>query len=385
MVGKPKKIFKQVKSGQDREWLQVVPKAQRSEIIKHHHDPVVAGHMGVSKTLARINQKFYWPKMRSDVARYVRNCVVCQKTKPEQKKVAGLMAGPNLVDQPWQMISADIVGPLPRSTSGYLNILVVSDYFSKFALFFPIRSPTAAVICKLIEEQIFLLFGVPKILITDNGVQFTSSKFKDMCAEYKVQHKTTALYHPQANPTERINRVLKTMLSSYIENNHRDWEKYLAKIGTAIRTAKHNVTGHSPYKLNFGREQILSGDEHNVNINLGQDVEFDRQSQLPKLEFLSKLFKDVRSSLIKAYERNKHYYDLKRRDVEYRLGEQVLRRNFAQSDAGKYFSSKLAPKFVGPFRIAKKLSPWMYKLEDEYGNDKGSWNTKDLKPFYSES
>ena len=73
-----------------------------------------------------------------------------------------------------------------------------------------------------------------------------------------------ALYHPQNNPTERVNRVVKTMLSAYVKNNQRHWDKYLPSVTCALRTLRHDVTGFTPFFINFGREHVLSGKEYST-------------------------------------------------------------------------------------------------------------------------
>lgn len=118
------------------------------------------------------------------------------------------------VTSPWQTINLDYIGPLPRSTHGHTHVLVVSDYFSKYVILFPNRSATAKSLVKNIEEGIFLVYGVPPYILCDNGVQFRSRDFQKLCNKYKTNIRYTALYHPSANPTERVNQVIKTMLSS---------------------------------------------------------------------------------------------------------------------------------------------------------------------------
>ena len=86
------------------------------------------------------------------------------------------------VYRPFQFLSVDIIGPLTPTTKGYRYILVVSDYFSKMVLTFPLRQATAQSIVKYIENDVFLLFGVPQFLICDNGVQFKSHQFRDLCS-----------------------------------------------------------------------------------------------------------------------------------------------------------------------------------------------------------
>lgn len=357
------------------EWLMVVPRENRQDIIRDHHDPPTAGHLGVSKTLAKINQKYYWPKMIADVARYVRRCSTCQRTKPEQNKPKGQTLSPQVTaSRPWEIVSTDLVGPLPRTTTGYSFIYTVMDCFSKFILAFPLRSATAANVARILEDQVILVYGAPRKIIVDNGVQFRSVLFKDLMNKYRVEIQFTALYHPQANPVERAHRVIKTMLTAYVSDDQRHWDQYLQKIVSAIRSSKHESTGFTPNLINFGREILLNGLEDNdFPLSVTSDIE-------EKSLALNKLFKEVKKKLFVAYQRSKQPYNLRHRNEKFVLGQSVWKRNYVVSDASKQFTAKLAPKFIGPFKISKIVSPWSYELVDSNNNKSiGIWNAKDLK------
>lgn len=114
--------------------------------------------------------------------------------------------------------------------------------------------------------------------------------------------KYTALYHPQANPYERINRVLKTMLRSFVSENHRIWDTKLGPIGAAVRGSWHEVTGYSPNFLVFGRE--LSSPKTITPV--GEPITFDRAAATTqeRSDALKGLFEDVQGRLKKAYEHN---------------------------------------------------------------------------------
>lgn len=87
--------------------------------------------------------------------------------KPQHTTPAGFLCGRPDVVRPWQVTSADIVGSLPRSSAGYSHILNVSDYFSKFCVFQPMRAASAATVVRLLEDNVLLLFGVPQKIIAD--------------------------------------------------------------------------------------------------------------------------------------------------------------------------------------------------------------------------
>lgn len=200
--------------------------------------------------------------MKSDVAKYVRNCHTCLRSKPEQKPPAGLMGKSLEISKCWEVISTDLCGPFPRSSHGNQYILVVTDNFSKFSLFFPLRKATAASVTRVMKEHVLMVFGIPRFLKTDNGVQFRSREFNNLCSSFGVRIIFNPNYSPHCNPTERVNRVLKVMLSSYIHENQRKWDEYLPELGCAYRSARHEVTGVTPYFANFGQEMVTHGDEY---------------------------------------------------------------------------------------------------------------------------
>lgn len=355
-------------------WREVIPKAQRRKLISDTHESL--GHLGVYKTFHKLSLSYYWPKMNADVVAFIRHCKVCHAIKPEQKRPAGLMLTPQYgISRPFELVCADIVGPLPRTRSGYQYILSVADCFSKFAFFFALRRATAPSITRIIENDVFLLFGIPKAIIVDNGVQFKSREFTSLMNRFKVHIKYTALYHPQANPCERINRVLKTMLRAFVSDNHRDWDQYLGQVGFAIRSSQHEVTGYSPNFVVFGRE--LS--HNDAKSELSEPIQFCRKTLDSRKTGFERMYQNITKRLQEAYNKSKTVYDLRRRDDQFHPHQLVWRKNYVLSDASKYFNAKLAPKFVGPFLISKRVSPWTYELKDSAGKPLGIWHAKDLK------
>lgn len=200
-------------------WKLVLPKTERKAVILAAHEPATSGHVGVFKTCARVAERYYWPKMRCDVARFVRRCKVCAAHKVPHGLPVDKMASHPKVERPWEMICTDLMGPFPRSKQGNCYLLVVTDYLSKFTLMWPLRAATAIAISRKIENEVFLMFGVPRTIICDNGVQYRSKEFMRLAAKYKCNIKFSALYNPRANPTERVNRVIKTMISIYVGMN----------------------------------------------------------------------------------------------------------------------------------------------------------------------
>lgn len=363
-------------------WRLVVPKDLRKKVLGECHDEPTSGHQGVLKTYKRLQQLYYWPKMRKDVASYVAKCNVCQRTKYDQRLPAGVMGCRRGVNAPWQMIAADLIGPLPRSLKGHKYLLVVTDTFTKYPILKPLRAATAKLVAQHLEEDIFMVYGVPSYIICDNGSEFIGGPVTNLARQYKVKILLNASRHPQANPAERVNRDIVTMLRAYVKDNHRDWDRYIPKIGFALRTAYHETTQYSPAFLNFGREIASAG----AGFEVLQDdsvipSQEDSKDYGEKQQELRNIYNDVANRIQEAHTRNARRYNLRRRPVKYRVGDIVLKRNFPQSDATNYFAAKLAPRYVGPYVVAKEISPLVFTLSDMNGKQIGNWHVENLKKF----
>ncbi|XP_046686615.1 uncharacterized protein LOC124372281 [Homalodisca vitripennis] len=140
-------------------WRIVVPKDLRRQVLAECHDEPTAGHQGVLKTYNRIQQLYYWPKMRKDVATYVSRCSVCQRVKYDQNLPSGNMGCRRGIKAPWQMIAADLMGPLPRSMKGFKYLLVVTDTFTNYSVLQPLRAATAEIVAQHLENDIFMVYG----------------------------------------------------------------------------------------------------------------------------------------------------------------------------------------------------------------------------------
>ncbi|KAL2086044.1 hypothetical protein ACEWY4_017103 [Coilia grayii] len=147
------------------------------------------------------------------------------------------------------MLGLDLMGPLPQSSLRNTQLLVVVDYHTRWVELFPLRQATAEAISKCLVKDVLTRWGAPTYLLSDRGPQFVSDVLKDVCARWGVIQKLTTVYHPQTNLTERVNRTLKTMLSSYVGNQHKLWDMHLPELRFAINTAVQESTSHSPAEL----------------------------------------------------------------------------------------------------------------------------------------
>lgn len=344
----------------------------RENILQECHDNPLASHFGTFKTLKRILQKYYWPGVERDTRNYVKNCTVCLQSKHQNKQPFGQMGKMKISTRPWEVISMDLMGPFPRSTKGNEYLFVVCDHFTKYSILVPIRLAKAVKIVEIVEKQIFLTHGVPRTIICDNGKQFISKEFKKLTKNYEVpQIFYNCIYHPQNNPTERVNKVIGAAMRSYISDNHKHWDKEIDKIQCALRTAVNVVTGYTPFYLNHGRELIIAGSDYLLyDINNEQEIIKDPiEANTDKLSQLNEITDDITKRMIRAYNINKKYYDTDKVKFNFNVGDKVYRKNFVLSNASKSFSAKLAKPFI-PATVKEKISDLVYILvDDETGHE----------------
>lgn len=365
------------------QWKLVVPQTRRREVLRECHDEPTAGHLGIFKTMNRVMDLYYWPNMRRDIKKYVRRCRICAAQKVSCQARPGFMGKQKRVSWPWQVIACDIIGPMPKSARGNMYLLVVTDWFSKFTLLCPLRQASAEPISKFLEENVFLIYGAPQILLCDNGTEFTANKMKNLAQRYGVKMWINARYHSQVNFVERYNRTIGAAIRSYLDNtDHRTWDQEIQKVAFALRTAVNESTGFSPVFLNFGRHVPVNGEYYGRLRDLDEvNPDALREFHAKEMEELPEVYKEVQRRLGEAYQRNARSYNAGKRPADvYNVGDQVWKRNHTMSSSAKHIAAKLSPKFT-PAIVRRAVSDLVYELEDDTGTNLGRWHVKDLKPY----
>jgi transposase InsO family protein len=237
----------------DRQVL--VPRALLQDVLHFAHLPPCGAHIGVKPMIQNVSREFCWPTVALDCARYVSECLSCSAVKHAlTQKTRPLQLFPP--SGPWEFVCADILGLLPMTPNGNRFVLVFSDRFSKFTVSIAMRTVTADEVAEQFVSKWVAHFGVPVVLLTDNGPQLVSKFLQQVSAILGVQQRFTSAYHPATNgQVERFNRSLLTMLCHYVGAN-RSWDKVLGAAMAAYNATVHTSTGLAPHE--FLRRQCLS-------------------------------------------------------------------------------------------------------------------------------
>ncbi|OMJ22528.1 Retrovirus-related Pol polyprotein from transposon [Smittium culicis] len=168
-----------------------VPKSLVKSILFHHHDTPMMSHLGHRRTLDKIKQTFYWPKMSRDVFGYIQTCKTCQLTKHSTQQTPGELQ-PIFVSEPFEMVSIDFAGPFPETESGNKYILVVTDLLTRWVDAVAVPNTTAEITVDILEKRLISLHGSPQKLLSDNGAAFTSHLMNAFCLNYGIKQDSKA-------------------------------------------------------------------------------------------------------------------------------------------------------------------------------------------------
>ena len=230
-------------AGDSSVWQLLLPKKLRKEVLHQLHDTATSGHLGISKTLQRIRERYYWVGCHQDVQQWCKSCDVCATRKGPHKTIRAPMAQHN-VGAPMERVAVDVLGPLPESDQGNKYLLIIADYFTKWTEAFSIHDQEAITVAEILVKEVVSRYGVPLVLHSDQGRNFESNVFAEMCRLLGIQKTRTTALHPQSDDmVERFNRTLEAQLAKFVSEHQRDWDHHLQLLMMAYRTSVHDTTG----------------------------------------------------------------------------------------------------------------------------------------------
>ncbi|XP_068229342.1 uncharacterized protein [Palaemon carinicauda] len=232
----------------------VIPASLRQKVLHMAHN-VSSSHLGIRKTLSAVLQLFYWPGIRKSVTEYCKSCAVCQLVgKPNQIiKPAPLQPIP-VLPEPFDKVILDCVGPLPKSKKQNQYMITMMCSSIRYPDAYPFRNISSKTLIPVLIK-FFTQYGIPKIIQTDRGSNFTSDLFRQVMTAMNIKHTLSSVYHPESQGAlERFHQTLKDALTKYCREHQTDWDEVLPFVLYAIRNTRQESLGYSPAKLLYGRK-----------------------------------------------------------------------------------------------------------------------------------
>ncbi|KAK7895747.1 hypothetical protein WMY93_021072 [Mugilogobius chulae] len=327
----------------------VVPSVLVPEVLRLLHGGPLSGHLAVERTMARARSVCYWPCMYSDIRSWCEQCYACQRRKSPVPHHRAPMRT-SLAQRPFQRVAADIL-ELPITSKGNRYVLVAEDYFTKFVNLYAIADQRATTVAECLFNDYVMEHGVMETLHTDMGRQFESEVVRQLCAMLGVKKTHTTPYNPKSDGmVERLNRTLIDQLAKTLLSCQGEWDSFLSQVAFAYNTSVHSSTGFTPYFLTHGREARVP-----VDVLLGpvaqssQGYDSIDDFVLSLRRRLDTAFRQTRDNSVTASDKQRTFYDAKKRHCPYEVGDLVWLHDPTES------RRKLAPHWKGPYVIHQRL------------------------------
>eukprot|EP00117_Sycon_ciliatum_P026714 scpid19450/ scgid21866/ Transposon Ty3-I Gag-Pol polyprotein; Gag3-Pol3; Transposon Ty3-2 TYA-TYB polyprotein; Capsid protein; p24; Spacer peptide p3; Nucleocapsid protein p11; Ty3 protease; p16; Spacer peptide J; Reverse transcriptase/ribonuclease H; p55; Integrase p52; Integrase p49 len=215
----------------------VIPEALRHAVLQLAHE----GHPGRDIFKDALRRRVWWTGMSKDADKFAEQCSECWRrhTNPAQELL------PSEIEGVWQKLAVDLV-----CIEGQ-QVLSIVDYGSRYPELLPLSATTtAAVIDRLME--VFARFGLPSVLVSDNGPQFASAEMAQFLQRLGIQHNRSSPRYPRSNGmVERLHRVVKERIQSLRPSL--SLQRRLQQVLFDIRNSVHRMLGMSPNEAFFGR------------------------------------------------------------------------------------------------------------------------------------
>ena len=330
-----------------------VPKAVRPQVLEWAHSSRLFGHPGLNRSLTLVRSRFWWPSLTRDTKAFVSTCPVCARNKTSTRRPAGLLHPLPIPSRPWSDIAVDFVTGLPPS-AGKTVILTVIDRFSKSCHLIALpKLPSARETADALVSHVYRLHGTPESIVSDRGPQFISKIWKAFCRALNCSACLSSGFHPQSNgQNERLNQEIEATLRCLTSSNPKAWAPLLPWVEYAHNSLVNASTGLSPFMCSLGYQPpLLSSDHAQVKV----------PSVQAHIERCHRIWQKTQESLVRASKRSEIQANRRRSPApNYTAGQMVLlnTKTLNLKDERR----KLAPRFVGPFKITDVYNEAVVRL-----------------------
>ncbi|CAL9003330.1 unnamed protein product [Prunus brigantina] len=316
------------KRGFSLPYLRCLTPEEGNYVLKEIHGGICGSHLG-ARSLAHkaIRQGYFWPSLHTDAQAFTQKCDKCQRFA----NIPQLPAEPlTAMVSPWPFAQwgLDLIGPMPEGKGQVKYAVVAVDYFTKWAEAEALATITAARIETFVWQNIVCRFGIPNIIVTDNGRQFDNAKFKQFCSNLKIKLCFASPAHPQSNgQVEAVNKIIKRTLKTKLDKAKGCWPELLPEVLWSYRTTFRTSTGETPFSLSFGTEAVAP-------VEIGQptyrtstyEAEANDEQLALNLDFIEELRNQSNMRNVAYKQRIAKYYDSRVKPRAFKVGDWVMRK-----------------------------------------------------------
>ena len=326
-----------------------IPKMYRAEILHRFHDLLV--HHGIQKTYLSISSRFFWKSLFKDITDFVKSCHTCQISKRNYTHRAVPLHPLHVPTRPFTQWHVDFKVLTRKTRQGNTAVLCCIDAFSNWPILIPCKDQTAYTTAKAIVQHVVCSWGVPEIIFSDRGINFTADLFKYMARMLHMTQRISASKNPRSNGlAESLVQRLSQMLKRF-EMDDLDIELCIPLVELSLRASSLTRLPYSPFEIINGRAMNI-GEVPSDNSAIPFQGDIGNYVAMLRRE-LNRVHDDVRQRKIENKRLDSEAYDRLHKVAAptWVVGQQVL----LESRVIKKDSNTVLTKrpWVGPYLISE--------------------------------
>ncbi|GJZ51018.1 reverse transcriptase domain-containing protein, partial [Tanacetum coccineum] len=318
----------------DRIWLPLKGEV-RPLIMDEAHKSKYSLHPGADKMYYDLRDRYWWPEMKKDIVEYVSKCLTCLNVKAEHQRPFGLLQQPEIPVWKWEGIAMDFVTKLPATSSRHDIIWVIVDRLTKSAHF-------------LLTRKDYKMDRLTRLYLNE---------IQSMQEALGIHLDMSIAYHPQTDgQSERTIQTLEDMLRACVLDFGGSWDVHLSLVEFSYNNSYHSSVRCALFEALYGRKcrsPIMWAKVREGQL-IGPELVQETTMKISQ----------IKDRLKAARDHQKIYADKRRKPLELSVGDYVLLKVSPWKGVVRFGKKgKLAPRFVGPFEIVKKVGRVAYRLD----------------------
>ncbi|GKB71492.1 putative reverse transcriptase domain-containing protein [Tanacetum coccineum] len=319
--------------------------------------------------------------MKADIATYVSKCLTCAKVKAEHQRPSGLLVQPKIPEWKWDNITMDFVTKLPKSSQGHDTIWVIIDRLTKSTIFTPMReTDSMEKLARLYIKEVVARHEIPVLIICDHDPRFASRFWRSLQKALGTSLDMSTAYHPETDgQSERTIQTLEDMLRACVIDFGKGWINHLPLVEFSYNNSYHASIKAAPFEALYGRKcrsPVCWAEVGEAQLT-GPDL----------IQETTEKIIQIKQRIQAARDRQKSYADLKRKPMEFQVGDKVMLKVSPWKGVVRFGKrGKLNPRYVGPFKVLERIGSVAYKLElpQELSRVHNTFHVSNLKKCYSD-
>nr|KYP52107.1 Uncharacterized protein K02A2.6 [Cajanus cajan] len=361
--------------------LRCLTTSQAEKVMDEVHSGMCGSHIGGRALVYKVARAgYFWLSLRNDCINWVQKCDGCQRHATLHHSPAERLHS-ILSPWPFNKWGIDILGPFPIAVRQLKFLIVAVDYFSKWIEAEPVATISAEKVRAFLWKNVVCRYGVPQVLVSDNGTQFASARVRDFCGQVGIGMIFTSVEHPQSNgQAESANKVILSGLKKRVQDSGASWVEELPRVLWSYHTTVHSSAQDTPFNLVYGTDAMIPIEiaEPSVCTTAFSEEESD-QGRRVDLDLIAETREIAKINQVAAQRRAAFKYNIKVVPRDFVVGDLVLKR--AQLTQMR---NKLSPKWVGPYKIDDVVGKGAYRLRTlDGGMIPRTWNAANLRFYYS--